>query len=149
MSDQSVSVERIIDASPETIFDLLADPSNHPRIDGSGSVQGPTSAGSRRLSEGDAFGMSMKIGLPYRVRNVVKEFEENRVIGWQHTFRHRWRWELEPVADGTRVTHSWTWATAPLPVRIFLEASGTPERNRRGMERSLDNLERLVTDGSS
>jgi len=33
------TVERVIPAPPEKIFDLLADPRRHPEIDGSGSVR--------------------------------------------------------------------------------------------------------------
>ena len=45
------SVERFIPASPDAIFDLLADPSRHQEIDGSGTVKG-TAEGSQRLADG-------------------------------------------------------------------------------------------------
>jgi uncharacterized protein YndB with AHSA1/START domain len=149
VSEKKVTVERLIDAPPERIFDVIADPSMHPRIDGSGSVQKTLGNVPDRLHEGAAFGMSMKIGLPYMVRNVVVEFEENRRIAWQHTFRHRWRWAFEPAGDGaTHVTHSWTWSTAPKVVQRFLEVTNAPKKNRRSMERTLERLEQLVTEGS-
>ena len=43
------SVERVIETPPQKIFDLLADPSRHPEIDGSGSVRA-ASAGRSDLS---------------------------------------------------------------------------------------------------
>src|SRR4029077_10912563 len=60
----TVSVERIIPAAPEKIFDLLADPARHRDIDGSGTVRDAKS-GSQRLTLGSTFGMSMKMGIPY------------------------------------------------------------------------------------
>jgi len=42
----------VIRASPEAIFDVLADPSKHSLIDGSGMLQGAKEAGGPRLSLG-------------------------------------------------------------------------------------------------
>ena len=36
--------------------------------------------------------------------NKVVEYEPNRLIAWCHPGKHRWRYELEPVDGGTRVT---------------------------------------------
>lgn len=106
----------MIPASPEQIFEVLAQPSRHRDIDGSGTVRDadPQSA---RLSLGATFGMSMKAGLGYRMENEVVEFEEGRRIAWQPRpsakFMRRfaggrvWRYELEPVDGGTRVRESW------------------------------------------
>ena len=55
------TVERLIHAPAEKIFDLLADPARHAEIDGSGTVRTPVD-GSRRLKKGDKFGMSMHMG---------------------------------------------------------------------------------------
>ena len=99
MSERVVSVSRVIKASPEAIFDVLADPARHAEIDGSGMVQ-KLHGESNRLALGSKFGMDMKMGiLPYRMTNTVVEFEPDRLIAWQHFFHHRWRYELEPVAE--------------------------------------------------
>ena len=84
MADTSdvVSVERVIPAPPEKIFDLLADPARHCDIDGSGTVRA-AKGGSERLALGSKFGMSMKMGLPYTMVSEVIEFDENRRIAWQ------------------------------------------------------------------
>ena len=50
-SDDTVSVERVIPAPAEKIFDLLADPARHRDIDGSGTVRDAKS-GSERLALG-------------------------------------------------------------------------------------------------
>jgi len=102
------SVERVIAAPPERIFDLVADPSRHAEIDGGGTVRDATE-GSRRLALGDTFGMSMKAGIGYSMANTVVEFDDNRRIAWRPETTGRmgsflggriWRYELEPVEGG-------------------------------------------------
>ena len=67
-SKDQVTVQRLIAAPADVIFDLLADPSRHTELDGSGHVKG-TRTDARRLKLGDTFGMSMKRGLfPYTTR---------------------------------------------------------------------------------
>jgi uncharacterized protein YndB with AHSA1/START domain len=68
-----------IDAPASVIFDLLAAPAAHQRFDGSGSVKDAIS-GPERLYLGATFGMAMKIKVPYRIKNTVVEFEENKKI---------------------------------------------------------------------
>jgi uncharacterized protein YndB with AHSA1/START domain len=145
---RKVSVERIISAPPERIFDVLADPRMHPRIDGSGSVRGALRQAPDRLHEGARFSMSMRLGVPYVIRNRVVEFEENRLIAWRHVGQHRWRWELEPVEGGTRVVHTFDWSTVAVPFRLYIEGLGWPERNLRGMRETIVRLDELVTGGA-
>ena len=145
------TVERFIPSPPEPIFDLIADPSRHRDIDGSGSVQG-AKAGSQRLALGSTFGMSMKIGVPYSMVSTVIEFEENRRLAWQtrgptaigrHFGGRIWRYELEPVEGGTLVRESWdisqeSAVTKPLVRRGKGEA-------RKSMAATLERIEALVT----
>ena len=77
-----ITVQRLIHAPAEAVFDLLADPEGHAQIDGSGSVR-ESRGGSRRLGLGDRFGMNMVLGVAYSTRNTVVEFEENRRIAWR------------------------------------------------------------------
>ncbi len=93
--------ERVIAAPAHVIFELLADPAQHARIDGSGSVQGVRDGSSQRLALGTKFSMDMKIGVPYRMRNEVVEFEEDRRLAWRHMGGHVWRYVLEPIDDHT------------------------------------------------
>ena len=51
---------RFVPAKPQAIFDLLADPAQHPTIDGSGSVRSSNEDARQRLEMGAKFGMSMK-----------------------------------------------------------------------------------------
>lgn len=129
----------MIGAPAGEIFDLLADPAQHPVIDGSGSVRGSLSRGPRRLGPGSRFGMRMRLGLPYSIRNTVVEFEEDRLIAWRHFSGHRWRWRLTDLGDGrTEVTETFDWSTARSPKAI--ELLGFPARNRRGIEATLRRL---------
>ena len=144
MADQVVSVSRVIQASPEAIFDVLTDPARHSEIDGSGMVQNIRGE-SKRLELGSKFGMDMKMGiLPYKISNTVVEFEENRLIAWAHFGKHRWRYELEPVADGggTKVTESFDWSTAAWPKGI--ELMGYPKKHPASMEATLERLAAVV-----
>ena len=152
-SSDTVSVERIIPAAPEKIFDLLADPARHQEIDGSGTVRN-AKAGSERLALGSKLGMSMKMGIPYSMSNEVIDFEENRRIAWQtrppgslmSRFGGRiWRYELEPVDGGTRVRETWdiSQETGRLVLRHIAGA-----QTRKDMEKSLERLDHLATAGS-
>lgn len=138
----SVSVSRLIPAEAQRLFDLVADPTMHPVIDGSGSVRG-VKGGKRKLALGDRFTASMRIGLPYVISSTVVEYSEGRRFAWAHVGGWRWRWEfeeLEPV-DGepiTRVTETFDWSTAKAAGYVTL--LGWPEKNRTTMERSLNRL---------
>jgi len=135
--ERIVSDSIVIDASPEQVFDILADPRRHRLIDGSGSVQG-TLSGPDRLSHGARFGMNMRIGLPYRITNTVIEYDENRRIAWQHWARHTWRYELEPAGAGVRVTESWDWSTSP--VARVMELVRFPAKNKLAIRQTLIRL---------
>jgi len=106
-SGTSRSASTTIAAAPATVFSILSDPRQHQRIDGSGTVQG-TVSGPERLELGSEFGMSMKMGAPYKIKNRVVEYEPDALIAWRHMGKHRWRYELTPTADGgTTVTETW------------------------------------------
>ena len=138
------SAERVIAAPPEKIFDLLADPSRHREIDGSGTVC-DAKAGSERLALGSKFGMSMKMGIPYSLSNTVIEFEENRRIAWQTlpsvSWGARfgggriWRYELEPVDGATLVREVWD---------ISQEAGLSKPLVARGRDHTVQNMEKTL-----
>ena len=140
MSRRVVSESIDILAPPEVVFSILADPRQQSRIDGSGSVrallQGPD-----RLSKGATFGVDMKLfGVPYKIRNTVVEFEEDRRVAWRHFGGHRWRYVLEPITGGTRVTESFDYSMYAAPQRLVIEALRFPARNRAGIAGTLVNL---------
>jgi uncharacterized protein YndB with AHSA1/START domain len=106
MTDLNESAQISIDAPPSVVFAILTDPTQHSRIDGSGTVRDSFSA-PERLELGSSFGMTMKMGAPYKIKNKVVEFEQDKLITWRHMGVHRWRNQLEPTATGTQVTETW------------------------------------------
>ena len=116
MTASVVSVERVIKAPASAIFAIISDVSRHPEIDGSGSVVKTKPGAPERLALGATFEMSMKLGVPYSMSNRVIEFEPDRRLAWQTTLSgplgrfiggRIWRYELEPVDGGTKVTETW------------------------------------------
>ena len=138
-----VSETRVIAAPRQRLFDLVADPAMHPRIDGSGTLRGLSEGSPARLSEGARFGMSMRWGLPYRISNRVVEFEEGRRVAWMHFSRSIWRWEFTDVEGGTQVTESFDWTRARSRRMMRRFAAG----NAISMRRSLQRLEQLALQG--
>lgn len=145
-----VSAERVVPASPQTVFDLLADPERHREIDGSGTVRDAVD-GPVRLSLGSVFGMKMHMGGPYQMTNTVVECEENRRIAWQPRPTNSlaakaiggriWRYELEPVAGGTRVRETWDIRHERLPPLLV----GLRWLTKRNMDKTLVRLEQQVS----
>ena len=153
MSDERdvVTVERMIPAPPEAIFDLIADPERHRDIDGSGTVR-DAKGEPQRLAMGSKFGMSMHLGIPYSMESTVIEYEENRRLAWQTTgpgaigshFGGRiWRYELEPPKAGRWCARAGTSARS----RRSRGRSCVGERvtTRKNMAATLERIEKLVT----
>ena len=145
-----VSVERVVPASPQEVFAVLADPRRHRDIDGSGTLR-ETVDGPPRLFRGARFGMRMQLGGGYSMTNTVVEFEEGRRIAWQPRPTSRvaalaiggriWRYELEPVDGGTLVRETWDIRSERFPLPLVAARSAT----RRAMTRTLERLEERVT----
>ena len=140
MSDSKVSHSVVVDAPPEVIFNVLADPARHSEIDGSDQVKGAV-RNPRRLGRGAKFRMRMRrYGVPYLITNTVTEFEDNRRIAWRHVGRHVWRWELEPVeGNRTRVTETFDWG--PALAGFAYPALGFPRDNDAAIRATLRRLE--------
>ena len=85
----------------------------------------------------------MKVGAPYRISNVVVEFDEGRRIGWRHFGHHVWRYELEPVDGGTLVRETWDPTTERRVLQWVVGAAG--DKTRDNMEKTLAKLEEVVT----
>ena len=158
MSDprDTESVERVIPAAADRIFALLADPSRHKEIDGSGTVKDAKES-AHRVKLGDKFGMSMKLGLPYTMVSTVIEFEDDRRIAWQSrppgvfgkiSGGRIWRYELEPVEGGTRVRETWD-ISQEVGTKFMLTNSRTHKHTREAMEKTLENIEKLLASSSS
>jgi hypothetical protein len=157
MKGYVLTVARMVPASPDAVFDILADASRHHLIDGSGMLQGADEGNPERLALGATFGMGMKLLVSYSTVNRVVEFEENRRIAWKTGptgFMGRlvagrvWRYELTPVDGGTLVRESWD-ITADHQ-RVLLKLGDIYSgKTRRDMERTLDRLSQLAATADS
>lgn len=134
-----VSASREIAATPERIFELIADPAHQPRWDGNDNLSA-ASPDQRVRRAGDVFTMTLTTG---SVReNHVVEFEEARRIAWHPSEvgrrqpGHLWRWELEPVGDSlTRVTHTYDWTLLTDSNRLPRARATTPDKLRASLDR--------------
>ena len=142
-SERQVSSSRVIAAPAETIFDVLADPSKHSIIDGSGTLV-EAKSNPPRLFLGAKFGMKMSFHVV--MRNKVVEFEDGKQIGWRHIGQHIWRYQLEPVEGGTKVTETFDWRPSPVP--WLLHRQNIPKKNLASMEQTLARLDAYVTTGN-
>ena len=150
-----VSVDRVIPATPEAIFALISDPHRHQEIDGSGTVRSAKNV-PVTLALGSTFGMSMKMGVPYAMVSKVIEFEQDRLLAWKTVPPVRftdklaggriWRYELEPVAGGTKVTESWDISQEAAFTKPVVRKAA--EQTRTNMAATLARIEEVLTRGA-
>ena len=152
MDGNTVSVERVIKASPDKIFSLVADAGRHASIDGTDSVNHASQA-SVPLSMGAKFGMAMRgrkqtLFIPYRTNNTVIEYEPDRRIAWKTTFLggrvggRIWRYELEAAPEGTLVRE--TWDVSQDKQKRMITSGSIPQQTTEGMRATLERIATLV-----
>ncbi len=92
----------VINKPASELFDFIANPRNHPKIDGSKMVRGKA-YGPKRLSMNSWFVMrQLRFGkIPYLMPNKVVEFEEGKLIAWRNASPSRWRYEFVAQSDAT------------------------------------------------
>jgi hypothetical protein len=154
-----VSVSRHIGAPAVEIFRYLADPSNHPAIDGSGMLRSGTPT--TLTGTGDVFDVDMhndEMG-DYVITNHVVEFEPNRKITWEPVLKiasreedqsavgdragHRWGFELRPDGErATVVTETFDCTKAPEWLQNVLSGG---QRWVESMAITLERLDKAVT----
>ncbi len=143
---QVVSASRVVEAPPEVIFELIADPSRQPSWDGNDNL-GSARTGQRVRAVGDVFTMTLSKGAVRH--NHVVEFEEARRIAWRPSEvgadppGHLWRWELEPRDDGsTLVTHTYDWTQLTDEKRLGRARATQPENLMASLDRLADVVRR-------
>ena len=140
------SARIVIDAPAAKIFDIIARPTLHPKIDASNSVKG-VNWGPERLSLGAKFGMRMKLGISYKVTNVVVEFKENELIGWRHLGRWVWRYELKATSTNqTEVTESFD--GRPSPLQWWLKLRDAYPFTEKAVAKTLVRLKKYAETGA-
>jgi len=110
----------VVQATPSTVFAILSNPKRHKDIDGSATVTANVS-GPDVLALGSKFGMKMRLGITYWIRNTVVEFKKDELIAWRHIGRWRWRYELVDLGNGsTQVTETFDGTYAPAIAQVWL-----------------------------
>ncbi|MCF8611190.1 SRPBCC domain-containing protein [Gordonia sp. HY285] len=120
MSDQtSVTVQRVIEAPVDHVFDVLSNPERHQRLDGSGFVRSVDHA-DRIQQVGQVFTMNMEgphMGGEYQTDNHVTGYAKDKLLAWQTAPAGteppgwEWVWELESQGpDSTLVRHTYDWS---------------------------------------
>ncbi|MBE1495340.1 uncharacterized protein YndB with AHSA1/START domain [Amycolatopsis lexingtonensis] len=132
MSDhENVRATLTFPVPAERVFAVLADPTTHAAIDGTGWVREPVDpeplGRTGQLFRMDMFHGSRPVG-EYQVVNRVEVFDAPRAIGWVTGYRKDdgelefggwlWRYDLTPLgASSTEVTLSYDWSAVPRYIR--------------------------------
>jgi uncharacterized protein YndB with AHSA1/START domain len=134
-----VSATRVISASAERIFELIAEPSTQPSWDGNNNLAS-AAPGQRVRQVGDVFKTTLTNGAVRE--NHVVEFIEGSKIAWRPAEPrkpppgHLWRWELNPInAALTSVTHTYDWTALTDRNRLEKARSTTAEMLRESMDK--------------
>jgi hypothetical protein len=131
MTDETMKATLRISAPAHTVFDVLADPTTHQAIDGTGWVR--ESRDGKPLTEvGQVFRMAMYHpnfgGMHYEMANRVEVFESPRAIAWLPGQGDDdanldfggwvWRYDLTSVGPAeTEVTLTYDWSAVPAETR--------------------------------
>ncbi|WAJ45478.1 SRPBCC family protein [Mycobacterium sp. Aquia_216] len=134
-----VSATRVISASAERIFELIAEPSSQPSWDGNNNLAS-SAPGQRIHGVGDVFKMTLTNGAVRE--NHVVEFIEGTKIAWQPAEPgkrppgHLWRWELNEINSTlTTVTHTYDFTMLTDATRLVKARSTTAEMLRESMDK--------------
>jgi uncharacterized protein YndB with AHSA1/START domain len=148
-TETSIVVRAVLPAEPADVFALLADPLQHPRLDGSGNIRAVASA-APLTAIGQTFTMDMtrpELG-SYQTENTVTEFVQGRTIAWTTTRPGNpvsgfwWRWDVEPADAGAAVTHTYDWSAVTDPA--VLARVSFPRITAEEMRRTVDRLAAAV-----
>jgi hypothetical protein len=157
MTEEQLVVTTTIKAPAGAVFDVLADPTTHSAIDGTGWVR--ESLDGKRLTEtGQIFRVAMYHKndehpvADYEVANRVEVFDAPRAIAWQPgqgdddaTLEFGgwfWRYDLESAgADQTLVTLTYDWSKVPPHIRQEIQF---PPFDPQHLDNSLKHLAELA-----
>jgi hypothetical protein len=85
--------------------------------------------------------MAMRIKVPYRIKNTVLAFEENKKISWCHLMKWTWCYELRDLGNGsTEVIESFDASAVPRYATWWLKKTGAMAHNPKWMAKSLVRL---------
>lgn len=153
---ETLIVETVVDAEPAAVFAVLADPANHPAIDGTGWLRDSLDPGVV-TENGQIFRIRMfHDNHPdgyYEMANKVIAFDTDRTIAWEPGQAGEsgelefggwtWRYDLEPTGPGqTRVRLTYDWSAVPTDLREHITFPPFPTSYLDG---SLANLSALAS----
>jgi hypothetical protein len=139
-NEQIKSARIVVNAPAEKIFAILSNPHRHKEIDGSHTIQENIS-GPDKLVLGSKFGMKMRLGVNYRIKNTVVEYQENSLIAWRHVGRWIWRYELVNIGPQmTQVTETFDASRAPLIAKAWLSLRKAYPWTQRAVAKTLVQL---------
>jgi len=155
VTEETINATTTVNAGADVVFDVLADPSTHEAIDGTGWVR--QSLDGKRLTEvGQVFRMMMyhdnHPDKDYEMANRVEVFDPPRAIVWRPGQGDddanldfggwTWRYDLKPVGQSqTEVTLTYDWSAVPQEIR---QPIGFPPFDISHLENSLKHLAELA-----
>lgn len=157
MTDETMSTTCTVNVPADTVFAVLADPTTHQAIDGTGWVR-ESLDGKRLTGAGQVFRMAMYHdnygGMHYEMANRVEVFEPPHAIAWLpgqgaddaalEFGGWIWRYDLEPLDDDrTQVTLTYDWSAVPPALREHIQF---PPFDRQHLDNSLKHLAGLAQD---
>jgi hypothetical protein len=155
MTEESINATDDIAVPAKAVFDILADPTTHSAIDGTGWVR-ESLDGVRLTEPGQIFRMAMyhenHPAKSYEMANEVQVYEPPHAIAWRPGQAGEdgnleiggwvWRYDLMPVSESeTTVTLSYDWSAVPQYIRQQIQF---PPFDLEHLKNSLRHLAELA-----
>jgi hypothetical protein len=154
--EERLEVSRAIAADAATIFALLRDPKGHVAVDATGMLMSAT--GEPATAVGDSLVVHMdrdalrdfELG-EYDVVVTYVTYDPDREIAWTvgmapgQQFGHVYGYRLEPIAEGTLVTHYYDWSQITEDIKAF---ATFPVISETALRATLGILARTVAPGA-
>lgn len=154
MSNDVMTAKSTVDASADAVFAVLADPSSHAAIDGTGWVR-ESLDGATLTASGQIFRIAMHHDNHpdgrYEMANKVVAFDPPRAIAWEPGQESggeiefggwTWRYDLVPLGPSrTDVTLTYDWSAVPPYLR---EHISFPPFGQSHLDNSLQHLAGLA-----
>jgi Polyketide cyclase / dehydrase and lipid transport len=144
-------VTAYIEASPEKLYDIIADVTRTPELSPE-VVRCEWLGGATKAVPGARFKATNKVRITWNNKPVITVADRGREIAWSRTEigggTVEWRYQFEPEGSGTRVTESYKVTKSLNRLGWFLieRIAGRKDRRsdlRAGMEQTLERLRQL------